>query len=182
MSVFPTWKVLVKSLMVVCVSIVSSEAGGSSHNSPDLSSNRLRPVCAVFCIYEYILGHNSMPWMTEGIDEDWWILIFKLTGTSNNQHLTLLSLCCFSVEHLLLLQHRSLHLSLETRTGVTVKVHKNTWLVRTKGTLVLCLLLYIWYELPIAKSSMCPFALQVSLQFSGTNLHVSRTNCSCLYK
>lgn len=57
--------------MAVCVYSVPSETGGSSHNSPDLSSTRLRPVCAVICIYDYIVVHNSMPSITKMINKDW---------------------------------------------------------------------------------------------------------------
>lgn len=62
-------------------------------------------------------------------------LSLEPTGISDNQLLSLLSLDCLSVGHLLPLQHGSLHLRIETKTGVTVKVHKNTGHVRTKTTL-----------------------------------------------
>lgn len=77
-SVFPPWNVSVKVVMVVCVSVVPSETGGSSHNSPALSRSRPRPVRSVICIYEYIVVHNGMPLATERINKDWWMLIIIL--------------------------------------------------------------------------------------------------------
>lgn len=65
----PTSKVLVKVVMAAIVYSVPSETEGSSHNSPDFSSTRLRPVCADICGYDYIFVHYGTSSITKMINE-----------------------------------------------------------------------------------------------------------------